>query len=82
MCDENHITSKVCACCGKELPISKFKRHGRANDGYRRVCNDCKAKVNSNPKLTDITSKELIDELRVRGYRDTIVYSKTYEVVM
>ena len=52
MCEEKHVSTKVCSCCGNELPITAFNKHGRSKDGYEAVCRACKAKTgDGNPKL-------------------------------
>lgn len=83
MCDEKQITTKVCKCCGKDLPVTEFKHHRISKDGYANVCNACKAnsKVEGgNPKLIGITPRELIDELRIRGYHGKLVYVQKHEI--
>lgn len=75
MSDENRITTKRCQCCGRELPVSKFKRNIKSKDGYAKICNDCKATNDGrNPKLLSFTPRELLDELKARGYHGTITY--------
>ncbi len=58
--------TKKCKCCGKDLPLTHFQKRGI---GYRSVCNDClKRESGATDKFKDFTSRELIDELKARGY--------------
>ena len=79
-------THKTCKCCGKILPLEKFMKYGK---GYKHTCLDCiRAKHrNSNndrrsDKFKDFTSRELIAELRLRGYKGTITYTEIKEIVL
>lgn len=59
--------TKVCKCCGKKLPISDFEVYAK---GHRNVCRSCRAKENpSSDKFKGFTSRELIEELKHRGYK-------------
>ena len=81
MCEEKHVSTKVCACCGNELPITAFNKHGRSKDGYSCVCRACKAKIgDGNPELAKFTPRELIEELRVRGYHGTLEYVQRHSI--
>lgn len=81
MCEEKHVSTKVCACCGNELPVTAFNKHGRSKDGYEVICRTCKAKSGSgNPDLAKFTPRELIDELRCRGYHGTLTYVQRHEI--
>lgn len=61
---------KKCVVCGKELPLTHFQKRGT---GYRNICNDClKRESGATDKFKDFTSRELIDELKARGYEGTI----------
>ena len=59
--------TKVCKCCGKNLPIDSFERYA---DGYRNFCRNCRRNESrATEKFKDFTSRELIDELISRGYK-------------
>lgn len=68
---------KKCKCCGKELPITYFNKRG---PGYRNICMSCERdKTGVSDKFKDFTSRELIEELRSRGYKGTLKYVKVEE---
>lgn len=62
--------TKKCKVCGKELPLTHFNKTGK---GYRHTCNQClKRESGATDKFKDFTSRELIDELRARGYEGSL----------
>lgn len=70
--------TKKCSCCGKELPITNFKKRGT---GYRNICNEClKRETGATDKFKDFTSRELVDELKARGYEGTL-QKKVVEII-
>ena len=81
MCEEKHVSTKVCTCYGNELPITAFNKDGRSKDGYKTICKACKAKTaNGNPELAKFTPRELIEELRARGYHGTLEYVQRHSI--
>ena len=71
---------KICSCCGKKLPITEFKKYAA---GYRKICISCERKeAGISEKFKDFTSRELIEELRNRGYKGKLTYVKIEEVVI
>ena len=81
MCDEKQIATKRCKSCGQLLPIIAFKTDPRSKDGYCHICNACKAKgKEGNPKLAEFTPRELMEELRARGYHGTLEYVQRHQI--
>lgn len=76
------METKICRICGEEKPISDFPKHHQCKDGIDTRCKCCanayakanraKHKGGGNPKLADITPRELIEELKYRGYTGTL----------
>ena len=76
--------AKQCDTCGRTLTLDNFKRVHTAKDGHSSTCKECAKqrrqqkkedniiKGGGNPKLADITPRELIEELRFRGYTGTL----------
>lgn len=82
------METKICRICGVEKPISEFSKHKQYTDGLDTRCKWCvneykkslpkkhKA-IAGNPALADFTPRELIEELRARGYKGTLEFTKT-----
>lgn len=84
------MDTKICRICGEEKPITDFPKHHQCKDGYNTLCKCCanarqKAYFNArkitpkgaNPALVNFTPRELIEELRARGYKGTLEFTKT-----
>lgn len=92
------METKICKCCGRELPIEDFSRN---HFGPTSVCKDCnhnnrsKARMNyvarkkanepsieqqveqaKNMRLEEFTPRELILELKRRGYTGKLTYTQ------
>lgn len=79
---ESGMETKICKKCGSELSIDMFGRHKLSQDGLRNWCKECVnedqhkrskkvdklKKVYSNPELAKFKPRDLIEELKARGY--------------
>lgn len=84
------VQTKVCKCCGKELFITEFRKNPKGEgfgDTYKKcVSNHVKAGWNKSKfkigdeRLKNITSRELIAELRFRGYKGKLEYTQVIDV--
>ena len=73
--------TRKCRICGKILPISKFDRFGKR--GYHTTCKACEGKeYGTDERFKDITSRDLILELRARGYKGKLQKVTVDEVVI
>jgi hypothetical protein len=73
--------TRICKCCGKELPITEFN-HYRKNS-IRWICKSYeKDDIPANPKFVNCSSRELVLELRARGYRGKLTKTITKNLVI
>ena len=73
--------TRKCKICKKVLPISKFDRFGKR--GYHTSCKACEGKeCGIDERFKDITSRDLIVELRARGYKGKLQKVTIDEVVI
>lgn len=71
---------KICKCCGKELPITMFNKRGT---GYRNICIVCERGDNgASEKFKQFTSRELMEELRLRGFKGTFKRMTVEEITI
>lgn len=80
------IKTKVCTCCGEEKPVTEFYRLKAGDEGRQSQCKKCigekrKKRVNKtlgtpglNPELEKFTPRQLIEELKARGYKGELRY--------
>ena len=64
-CKENAnslIITKVCNCCGRELPITMFYKNSFTNDGLQYMCKDCAKEHSRNGRIKE-QSKRYMDYL-------------------
>lgn len=86
----DNIQAKVCRLCGREKTLDEFHKNNKSKDGHQSYCKECNkdySKRNkhinetpqktSNPDLAQFTPRQLIEELRSRGYKGTLTYEFT-----
>ena len=81
--------AKQCSICKQTLTLDNFRKVRLSSDGYASYCKHCAkskraekksnevVKGGGNPALTAFTPRELIEELRFRGYKGKLEYTKT-----
>ena len=79
--------AKKCIECGKTLTLDHFRRTPLSPDGYAKTCKLCAGSKRThgkngerNPALMNFQARELIEELRARGYRGTLSITKDIQV--
>lgn len=87
--------TKVCNKCGRQLPLSNFHKQSKSKDGYTYACKECVAeyiKKHNKEKLEKIkqttreellqqlTPRDLILELKKRGYVGQLQYTEVYNI--
>lgn len=65
---------KKCSKCGRELPVSEFWKNASTEDGLQTYCKECGNVYARNRKKTP---RELIAELKARGYTGELKYTQT-----
>ena len=88
------METRFCKVCGQELPLSEFKKTAFAPNGIS-TCNKCCARKaqekrennklenrvgGGNSELARFTPRELIEELRARGYKGKLYITR--EIVL
>ena len=73
--------TRKCRICGKVLPVSKFDRFGKR--GYHTACKACEGKeCSTDERFKDVLSRDLILELRARGYKGKLQKVTVDEIVI
>lgn len=80
--ENQEIKTKKCPKCGRVLPLSEFHLRQAAADGLQAWCKECqkerrgghKMNKDCNPDLAQFTPRQLIQELKNRGYTGEIQY--------
>ena len=71
------VRTKVCFKCGRELPVSNFSKNKKSKDGHHSYCKDCHKAIEnthkmlpvySNPELAKFQPRDLMAELKARGF--------------
>ena len=74
------VEKKKCKCCGKELPLTMFNKRGV---GYRNICISCeRSESGASEKFKQFTSRELMEELRSRGFKGTFKRMKVETITI
>ena len=90
---EENVVTKKCVTCGRELPVSEFHKNAKNKDGLQSKCKSCVSEYNRaynraehlnkvylNPELAKFQPRELIAELRARGYSGELSYKQVIVV--
>ena len=85
------METKICKVCGQELPLSEFRKSLLVPNGIA-TCKKCvnekikKTKLfkettgSTNSELAKFTPRELIEELKSRGYKGKLYVTRTIEL--
>ena len=83
------METKVCKKCGRELPLENFYVNKSLKGGHDNTCKECKNtyakdwqkknrekkyKIYTNKELAKFTPRDLMLELKARGYEGELVF--------
>lgn len=75
---------KVCKGCGRKLPLSAFGLHERSKDGHMYLCKECRRRKAQKPSkgnpLEKFTARQLMHELKMRGYEGELSYVEVHKI--
>lgn len=88
--EQDTIITKECSRCHRTLPVTEFYKKKGTSDGLQYYCKQCQKEFNNaskrkkkdfygggNPELTRFTPRQLIEELKARGYTGELKYVQT-----
>ena len=61
--EENKPKTKVCNCCGRELPVDQFGKHAKTKDGLQPICKECRSKKSKAARVKKHVTPEVIEKL-------------------
>lgn len=73
------MNTKLCSTCKKDVPLSKFAKHSKRNDGKQTSCQECKKKQNRKWYEKNKDTKKLYSKLarqNIVDYLNKIKLSK------
>lgn len=71
--------TRKCKCCGEILPIDQFNTYGAGR--YKKICKTCERKLSGiSERFKEFSDRDLINELRSRGWAGTLRYTKVEEI--
>lgn len=80
---------KTCRRCGQSKPVTEFSACAKNKDGLQTYCKECmrelankryKESKGLNPDLEAFSPRQLIAELRARGYRGELEYRQVIKL--
>lgn len=89
--NSQQLSVKMCKKCGEVLPLDEFYKHKNSSDGHLSYCKKChnamclqrrrnKKTKNHQELLQEFTPRELILELKRRGYEGKLQYVEVHNI--
>ena len=90
--EQDNITVKECNRCHRTLAVTDFYKKSTSPDGLQYVCKQCQKEINrnlkrkkklfggGNPELARFTPRQLMAELKARGYTGELKYIQTINI--
>ncbi len=89
---QENVGTKECSRCHRTLPVTEFYKKSGTPDGLQYVCKECISEINKaarrskkafgggNPELSRFTPRQLMAELKARGYTGELKYVQTINI--